>query len=111
MRLAQFIDYKTFHIPTDFVGTIDLNDPNLTFGKIINALLPYIFVFAGLGLLIYLLYSGFHFMISVGDPKAMQEAKGKITNALVGFIIVFMAYWLVLIIGRILGIQTFGGIF
>jgi len=78
---------------------------------IVNYLIPRIFIFAGLLLLLYLIYGGFHFIISMGDPKGMQEARGKITNALVGFLVVFLAYWIVIILGRILGIDTFGGIF
>ena len=81
------------------------------FSDIVNFLIPRIFVVAGLLLLLYLIYGGFHFIISMGDPKGMQEARGKVTNALIGFIIVFLAYWIVLIIGKILGIEGFGGAF
>ena len=105
MKLAQ-IDF----------GVLESKIPNFrfaggNFGSIISFIIPYVFVFAGLLLLLYLLYGGFHFIISMGEPKGMQEAKGKITNALVGFFIVFISYWIVLIVGKILGIDTFGGVF
>ena len=50
-------------------------------------------------------------MTSRGDPKAMQGAQAKITNALIGFIIVIFAFALVTLIGRIFGIGAFGNIF
>jgi len=80
-------------------------------GYILTELLKYLFPLAGLLLLLYLLLGGFQLMTSGGDPKKTQEAKGKITNALVGFIIVFISYWLVQIVGTILGIEAITNIF
>ncbi len=81
-------------------------------GAVISALLPYLFTGAGLLLLLYLIFGGLQLMLSRGDPKAVESAKGKITGALIGFVIVFVAYWLVQIIASILGLQsTVGKIF
>lgn len=90
--------------------------PNFAFsgariGDIIGSLLPYFFAGAGLLLLLYLLYGGISLMLSRGDPKAVQSAKDKITGAVVGFVIVFAAYWIVQILGKILGIGAIGTIF
>ncbi|MGB6838996.1 MAG: hypothetical protein WBD86_03710 [Microgenomates group bacterium] len=89
--------------PTIFVGE--------DIGSIVSELLKYLFPLAGILLLLYLLFGGFSLMTSGGDPKKMQAAKGKLTNALVGFIIVFAAYWIVQIIGTILGIEAITEIF
>jgi hypothetical protein len=80
-------------------------------GGIISAILPYIFGAASLLLLVYLVTAGLGMMLSRGDPKAMQSAQAKITNALIGFVIVFFAFALVVIIGRVFGINVFGIIF
>ena len=104
MQLAQ-INFNQLETKTN------LRFAGQNIADVINYLIPRIFVFAGLLLLLYLLYGGFHYIVSMGDPKGMQEARGKITNALVGFLIVFLSYWIVLIIGRILGIDTFEGMF
>jgi len=76
-------------------------------GGIISLILPYLFVFAGLILLFYLIAGGFQVMLSAGDEKALGEAKKKITNALFGFILLFVSYWLVQIIEIIFGITIF----
>ena len=80
-------------------------------GAIISDILPYLFTGAGLLLLLYLISGGLSLMLSRGDPKAVQSARDKITGALTGFIIVFAAYWLVQIVGKILGITAFEQIF
>lgn len=73
-------------------------------GTIISALLPYLFVLAGLGLLVFLILGGFQLMVSGGDPKAVEQAKGKITGAVIGFLIIFIAFWLVQILQVIFGL-------
>jgi hypothetical protein len=75
-------------------------------GAIITAIVPYLFAAAGIILLLYLLAGGFGYLTSAGDPKKAQEAKAKITNALIGFLIVFASYWIVQIAARVLGIQV-----
>jgi len=67
---------------------------------------------AGVLLLLYLISGGFSYMLSGGDPKKVESAKGKISNALLGFIIVIFAFFIVQALGLILGldgvIQVFG---
>jgi len=74
-----------------------------TIGEVFSEALKYVFIFAGLGVFVYLIYGGFHLMISGGEPTAIQEAKGKITNAIIGFIIIFVSYWLIQIIEVVFG--------
>lgn len=87
------------------------NFKNGTLGDVINVVLPYLFGIAGLVLLFYLVMGGFSWMLSGGDPKAIESAKGKITTAITGFVILFVAYWLMQLLGLVLGIQQFKNIF
>lgn len=80
-------------------------------GEIITKILPYVFGITGILLLVYLVMAGLQMMTSRGDPKAMQGAQAKITNALIGFVIVFFAYSLVKLFGQVFGITVFGTIF
>lgn len=93
----------------DFQAIINQALPTFKFkeakiGEIISALLPYILVLAGLGLLAYLILGGFQLMTSRGDPKAVEQAKGKITGALIGFLIIFVSYWLAKYLQEIFGL-------
>lgn len=102
-----------------FSSIEDQGLPNFRFSEtnqgnvasLIFSAIPWVFAFAGSLLLIYLLYGGFHLMISGGDPKVVQEARGKITNAITGFLIIFVAFWIVQIIARIFGLQKIVDIF
>ena len=86
-------------------------DSGTSFGDIITAILPYVFTAAGIGLLIFLIFGGISMMLSRGDPKALEAAKAKITGALTGFIILFVSYWIVQIIGQVLGLTAIQDIF
>ena len=84
---------------------------SLTIGKIISELFPYIFWISGILILIYLIMGGFQLMFAAGDPKKVQGAWGKITNAIIGFVIIFIAYWLTQLIGKIFNINIINTIF
>lgn len=88
--------------------------PNLagdSIGEIIGKITPWIYAAIGLVLLVYLIMGGFQFMMSGGDPKASEAAKKKITNAVIGFVIVFISYWIVIVLGEVLGIRKIISIF
>jgi hypothetical protein len=78
---------------------------------IIERALPFVFGAAGLLLLIYIIMGGFQLMFSRGDPKAVAAGWAKVTNAVIGFILVILAFALVSIIGRVFGISVFSTIF
>lgn len=85
----------------------DFNPQFTDLGSIITQLLPYILVIAGLVLFILLIIGGFGFLTSGGSPDKMKAAQGKITSAIIGFVIIFISYWLVRILEIMLGIQIF----
>lgn len=100
------------------LNTIQQNaEPNAAFpvgtsiGDIVSKIIPWIFTFAGMALLVYLILGGFQLMTSRGEPKAMAAARQHITNALIGFAIIFFAYWAVQLIGLILNLPGIKSVF
>lgn len=96
-------------------GVIDIQEPtNFKFGgqaklsDIISALLPYVLVLAGLTLFILLIIGGFGLLTSGGSPDKMKAAQGKITSAVIGFVIIFISYWLMRILEIVFGISILG---
>jgi len=83
----------------------------ITIGRIISGAIPFIFVFAGAGLFIMLLASGFTFLTSAGDSKKLSQAQEQLTNALVGFLIIFASFWAVQAAGIIFGLENITNIF
>lgn len=80
-------------------------------GAIIGQSLSYVFAAAGIGLLLMIISSGFSMMMSAGDPKKAAAGKTALTNAIIGFILIFAAFWIVQIMGTILGWQSILDIF
>jgi len=86
---------------------IDLSKPDLTFGEIISNLLPYIFSIAGLILFIFLILGGFELLTSGNNPEKVKKAQGRIASALIGFLIIFLSYWIAQLLEVIFKIQIF----
>ncbi len=107
MKLAQNLE----EIQSKAFPEFKFSGEQGTVGNIVSEFIKYLFPLAGILLLLYLLFGGFSLMTSGGDPKAVQDAKSKITNALIGFIIIFASYWIVQILGTILGIEAITNIF
>ena len=107
MKLAQNLE----NIQREALPGFTFSGEQRTIGSIVSEFIKYLFPLAGILLLLYLIFGGFSLMTSGGDPKAVQSAKSKITNALVGFLIVFAAYWIVQIVASVLGLGKIGEIF
>lgn len=73
--------------------------------KIVTTFLNIAFVLAGLILLFFFIFGGIKLMSSAGGDNAQEteQAKKTITSALIGFIVVFASYWIVKLIGQIIG--------
>jgi hypothetical protein len=99
-QLRQFLEPSS-------QSKIDLSNPNLTLGEIISALLTYIFAIAGIILFVFLIMGGFELLTSGGNPESAKKAQGRITSALIGFLIIFLAYWITQILEVIFGIKIF----
>lgn len=60
-----------------------------------------IFPIAGAILLAMLMFGGFEYITSFGDPKKAELARTRITNALIGIVIIFASYWIVQLVDYI----------
>ncbi len=65
------------------------------------------FVVAGVLLLVFFVMGGIGMIASAGgnDPQKMAQAQKTATSALIGFIVVFASYWIVKLIGQIIGVD------
>lgn len=85
-----------------FIGT------KANFGEIVTKAIPFVLAFAGMGLLLMLIAGGYGVLTSSGDAKKLAGAQQRITYAILGFIIIFVAFWLVQILATIFGLQNTG---
>jgi hypothetical protein len=74
-------------------------------GGIISTLLPYLLSIGGIVLLVMLISGGLTMMTAVSDPKAAEAGKQRITQALIGFFLLFASYWIFQLLQIVLGIK------
>lgn len=78
-------------------------------GQLISALVGTILIIAALLAFIYLILGGIKWITSGGDKAGMEEARNKITHAIVGLIIVGAAWAIMTLVQNFLGVQIIGG--
>ena len=74
-------------------------------GLIFTSFLKYVYVAAGLLLLLMLISGGVTLMTAAGDQNKTKEGYGRIQAGIVGFLIVFISYFVVQIVEVILGVK------
>ena len=72
----------------------------------INEALKYAFPIAGIILFVMILWGGFEMLAGATQSKSKDAGRQRVTAAIVGFFILFLAYWIAKIIGIVFGIQT-----
>ena len=70
---------------------------------LINLLVPNLFILAGTVFLFLLIAGGFT-IISSGGADAVEKGQQQITTAIIGFVIMFAAYWIVQIVEVLTGV-------
>jgi hypothetical protein len=90
-------------------GSTDPNAPTFrTPADIINrAVKLYAFPAAGLILFVMLVWGGFEMVLNASSSKSQDAGKQRITAAVIGFVILFSAYWIIQLLQAIFGIKVF----
>jgi len=87
------------------------SDPKLaeelsTPGGIINRFIQnYAFPLAGLILFVMLVWGGFEMLSGAANKKSIDAGKQRITAAVIGFVLLFAAYWIIQIIEAMFGLS------
>lgn len=101
MQLAQVLKIGEEAGGTPIIVNGPLPDRFTNLASVVSNAIPFIFPIAGVILLLYLVWGGFDILTSMGDSKKVEAAKGKVTNAIIGFLIIFFAYWIVQILDNV----------
>lgn len=75
------------------------------FGQLISSILPTVLVVSGFILFVYAVFGGFMIISAAGNSKKAEEGSQALTNAIIGFVIIFVSYWLIQIIEIITGVS------
>lgn len=83
---------------------------NITIPGIISGLIKLALIVAAIIFFFMLVIGGIRWILSGGDKTAMEAARGQITAALVGLVIVFSAFAIVQLIKILFGVDILGGL-
>jgi hypothetical protein len=70
---------------------------------LIGYVLTWLFTFAGIAALFFVIFGGFKFITSGGEKEKVEEGRKTITWALVGMILIFLSFAIVRFIGETTG--------
>lgn len=77
-------------------------------GVLIGAALAFALIIAAILAFIFLILGGLQWITSGGDKAQLEAARGKITNAIVGLIVVAASWGIMLLVQQFLGLSLFG---
>jgi len=98
-------------------AAIDVGDVQATkgfavnMGSVISSLLSFIMALAALMVFIYLIWGGIQWITSGGDKSKTEEARNKITAAVIGLIVLAASYAILQIGLKLLGFTSIGDTF
>lgn len=92
-KISKYI-YFLFSFLTPFYVFADDTPPRLSQGwelaSLVNKIFDYIYPVAGFLSLIFIIWGGYMWMMSGGDPGKVKQAQGTLTWAILGLIFVFV---------------------
>jgi len=88
-----------------FSGVGDIADAAEKFTSIISKIIGVMTVIAGIFFFFILLAGAFGYLSAGGDPEKIKSATKRIGNGLTGLIVIVLAYALISLIGRMLGLD------
>ena len=91
-------------------GLIDFSAPESSAGitqitQVVSTIVGFITIVAGIFFMFQFMIGGFNWISSAGDKQKLETAQNRISQGIIGLIIVVAAYSVIAIIGNILGVQ------
>ena len=78
---------------------------NNTLGGVLNSLVPYVMGIVGIILFFMIVAGGYTLLTAVGNPEKVKKGQALLTNALIGFIVIFAGYWIMQALQIIFGLD------
>lgn len=92
------------------IGTIQIDQPEKGFKSLSNAISNIITIVLAIGVimvLVMIIWGAFEWITSGGDKEAVGKARGKIINALIGLVVLAVAFAIARLGGQIAGFDIF----
>jgi type IV secretion system pilin len=79
---------------------------NRSFADVLAAVINALLLFAGAIAVLFLIVGGFRYVVSAGNPDQVEAAKKTILYAVLGLIIIFVAFVLTQLAMNFLGVES-----
>lgn len=78
-----------------------------TIGSLVTVVTSNAFILAGLIAFIFIIMGGFAIIMGAGsgDPKQMEQGRKTLTMAVAGLLIIVFSFWIVQLLGLLLGVD------
>ena len=78
-------------------------------GSLVSLFIKIVFAVSGVIILVFIIMAGIGLIAGAGsnDPEKIEKGKQSATSALIGFVVVFVAYWIVQLIELWTGMKIF----
>jgi Type IV secretion system pilin len=86
-------------------NSIGANAGSFTPARIVSAIVTFVLVIAALVFFFMLLWGGLQWILAGGDKGKTEEARNRITGALIGLVIVFSAWAILNLAASFLGVN------
>lgn len=64
-----------------------------------------IMALTGVALFVMLVVGGFNFLLSGGDPKKLEAARGTLTGAIIGLVVIVLSFLIILTVSKFTGVD------
>jgi len=90
----------------DSLGKGGVEQGGTIIGTLISNIVGLLFLFGFLLSLLYLLMGGLQWITAGGEKAQLESARNKITNAIIGLIVVAATYAIFTLVGQFLGLDV-----
>ena len=100
----------SFYLTLPGIGEIGQGPEGFRFGEakpaeVVMGFIPILMSLVGIILFLMLVAGGFSMLTAVGNPDKVKKGQALIANALIGFVIIFVAYWIMQILQIVFGVD------
>jgi hypothetical protein len=103
-------DFTIGQPPNTGVRAADNVNANNTISAIISNAIAILFTVAAVAFVFMIIWGAFQWITSGGDKEALGKARGRLTNALIGILILALAFVIIQTVGQIIGLNPLGSL-
>lgn len=100
INIGENIENRGWGVPAPAQGGI--------IGTLLRNIILLFFTFGGIATLIYFIWGAFDWIVSGGDKEKVSGARKKMTNAIIGLVLLSLSYFIVSLVGEVVGFNPLG---